>query len=177
MDLVEKTIKKQVVFEGKILRVRQDEASLPDGKPCTREVVEHPGAVCVLCIKEGKAFFVRQFRYAIGEESLELPAGKLDRGEAPKDAALRELEEETGVKASRADLLFAMYPSPGYTNEVIYVFSAEVKEEAGSHPDEGEFLCVERIPIEKAYTMIEDGRIKDAKTIAALLFFKAHDRT
>ncbi len=173
MDLKERTFKKHVVFSGKILQVRKDEAILPDGKMCIREVVEHPGAVCVLCVKEGKAVFVRQFRYAFGEELCELPAGKLEREEEPKEAAFRELEEETGLRAKEMQLLLSILPSPGYSNEVIHIFLADNTEEAQSHPDEDEFLDVLRIPIEEAYTMIEDGSIKDGKTVAALLFYKA----
>lgn len=173
MILKETTVEKNYVFEGKILSVRQDEAALPDGKICTREVVEHPGAVCILCVKEGKVVLVRQFRYAFGAELLELPAGKLERGEDPKEAALRELGEETGLRASSLKLLFAMYPSPGYSDEVIYVYKAEGAEAGESHPDEDEFLDVCFLPVERAYAMIENGEIKDGKTIAALLCLKA----
>lgn len=172
MELKERTLCKHYVFEGKLLRVRQDEAALPDGKRCVREVVEHPGAVCVLCVCEGKVALVRQFRYAVGEELLELPAGKLERGEAPESAALRELGEETGLCAKEVRPLFSFYPTPGYSDEAIHIYEAVGAERGESHPDEGEFLEAEFVPIEKAYTMIEDGRIKDGKTVAALLFYK-----
>lgn len=176
MELKETPIKRHCVFEGKLLRVRQDEAALPDGKRCTREVVEHPGAVCILCIYEGKAVLVRQFRYAVGEELFELPAGKLERGEDPKDAALRELEEETGLRAASVKLLFSMYPTPGYSDEVIHVFEALDAVAAESHPDVGEFVDTVLVPVEEAYAMIEEGSIKDGKTIAALFYQKARTK-
>lgn len=96
MNLTEKTVEKHTLYKGFIINLRVDDALLPDGRPCKREMVEHPGGAAVLCVEDGKVLLVRQFRYAYGEELLEIPAGKLDKGEDPAHAAARELEEETG---------------------------------------------------------------------------------
>lgn len=170
MEPREKTVKKNYIFRGKIINLRRDDALLPDGTPCTREVVEHPGGAAVLCVEEGKAVLVRQFRYAYGEELYEIPAGKLNFGEDPMEAAKRELEEETGLRAE-LEQLFVLYPTPGYTDEKIYLYLARDVKEGVQHLDEGEFLSVVRVPLEEAYAMVESGRIQDAKTVVALLLY------
>lgn len=169
MDFREKTVRKNYVFRGHIINVRCDDALLPDGSPCTREVIEHPGGACVLAVIEGKVALVRQFRYAYGEELLEIPAGKLERGEDPAAAANRELEEETGLVAEELVPVCVLYPTPGYTDEKIYIYEAKGVRRGHVHPDEGEFLDVVYVPLEEAYAMISDGRIRDAKTLVALL--------
>ena len=118
MDFEEKTLEKNVVYNGKILNLRKDKVMLPNGKEGAREIVEHGGGSAVLCERDGKVLMVRQFRYAYGECVWEIPAGKVDRGEDPLDTAFRELEEECGVKAGKMTLLFTVYPSPGYTSEI-----------------------------------------------------------
>ncbi len=172
MVLTEKTVNKNYIYRGKIINVRCDDAQLPDGKPCKRELVEHPGGACVIAVLEGKIALVRQFRYAYGEELFEIPAGKLERGEDPANAALRELGEETGLSADRLEPLFTIYPTPGYTNEKIYIYEARNVKRGEAHPDDGEFLGVEYIPLAEAFAMVQDGRIKDAKTIIALQYLK-----
>lgn len=169
MKLLEKTVNKNYIYRGKIINVRCDDALLPDGTPCKREIVEHPGGAAALCVVNGKVALVKQFRYAYKEELYEIPAGKLEAGEDPKLAAARELSEETGLIADELSLLFVLYPTPGYTNEKIYIYKTESVREGGSHLDEGEFLNVEFMPLERTYEMIERGEIRDAKTIAALL--------
>ena len=168
MDYVEKTVEKHYVYEGKIIKVRRDDAILPNGEPCIRELVEHSGGASVLYIEDGKVLLVRQFRYAYGESVYEIPAGKLEYGEDPKAAAARELEEEAGVKAGRLELLFTLYPTPGYTNEKIYIYRAYEGEKVQAHLDEGEFLDAAYIPLERAKEMLANGELKDGKTIAAL---------
>ena len=101
MDLTEKTVQKHYVYEGKIISVRCDEALRPDGKPCKRELIEHPGGACVLYVEDGRMLLVKQFRYAYGEVLYEIPAGKLEAGEDPALAAARELSEEAGVEAEK----------------------------------------------------------------------------
>ncbi len=168
MELNEKTVQKHVLYTGKIINLRVDDAQLPDGRPCKREMVEHPGGAAVLCVEEGKVLLVRQFRYAYGEVLWEIPAGKLDAGEDPAHAAARELEEETGRRAERMELLFLLYPTPGYTNEKLYVYRAHGVHAGRVHLDEDEFVSVSLIPVKEAAEMIADGRIRDAKTVAAI---------
>lgn len=169
MKLYEETVTKRYIYQGKILSLRCDDARLPDGKPCKREIVEHSGGAAVLYVKDGKIALVKQFRYAYGEEIYEIPAGKLNAGEDPKAAAQRELEEETGLIAKELKLLFTLYPSPGYTNEKIYIYEAKEVCAGKQKPDEDEFLSVEFLPLEQVREMVLNGRINDAKTIAAVL--------
>ena len=168
MQLEEKTVRKNYIYRGKIINVRCDDAELPNGRPCRREIVEHPGGACVLCVKDGKVALVKQFRYAYGEAIYEIPAGKLSEGEDPMLAAERELGEETGMIADELVLRFVLYPTPGYTNEKIFIYEALGVREGKQHLDEGEFLNVEFVPIEDALEMVENGAICDAKTIVAL---------
>lgn len=172
-SLTEKTLKRNVVFEGKLITVRCDDALLPNGKPCRREIVEHPGGASVLCVVDGKAALVKQFRYAYGEELYEIPAGKLEKGEDPMEAAKRELEEETGLIASSLSLLTVLYPSPGYTAEKIYIYEATGLKMGEKHLDSDEFLNVEFIPFNDACNMVARGEIRDAKTVCALLYYRA----
>ncbi len=171
MKLTETTVRKNYIYRGKIINVRCDDAELPDGRACKREMVEHPGGAGILCVRDGFVLLVRQYRYAYGEEIYEIPAGKLNPGEDPALTAQRELKEETGVTA-KVRLLYTLYPTPGYTNELLYVFEAYDAEEGEQRLDEGEFLNVVRMPLEEAYRKIETGEIRDAKTVVALL----HDK-
>lgn len=168
MSLVEKTKNKSYLYKGKILNVRKDNVILPDGKDAVREIIEHNGGSAVLCEKDGKILMVRQFRYAYQKELLEIPAGKLNQGEDPKETAIRELEEEGGIKADKMELLVEVYPSPGYTNEIIRIYRAQGLTSTHAHLDEDEFLTAEWIDIEKLREMIKNGEIKDAKTLIAL---------
>jgi ADP-ribose pyrophosphatase len=168
MQHEERTINKNYIYKGKIIRLRKDDVALPNGQNAVREIVEHGGGACVLYINEGKVLFVRQFRYAYGEEVLEIPAGKLNLGEDPKTTAIRELEEETGIRTTEIKHLFTVYPTPGYTNEKIYIYEAFGGERVKTHLDEDEFLEVEWIPLDCVKQMLKRGEIKDAKTIIAL---------
>ncbi len=168
MEYVEKTVKKNYIYKGKILTLRKDDALLPDGSACIREIIEHSGGACALYVEEGKALFVRQYRYAYGESIYEIPAGKLNVGENPMLAAQRELEEETGIKAKKLELLYVVYPTPGYTDEKIYIYRAYDGERVETHPDEGEFVDTVWIELDKVKEMLKTGEIKDAKTIIAL---------
>ena len=169
MNLTEKTVKQNVVFEGKIIRVRCDDAELPDGKPCKREVVDHAGGASVLYVREGKVLLVRQFRYPYMEETLEIPAGKLNPGEDPARTAARELAEETGWQPASVKHMFTIYPTPGYSAEKIYIYRAHGVREGQVHPDEDEFVTAAFYPIDEVLSMIEKGEIKDAKTIIAVM--------
>lgn len=173
MKLEEKTIKKNYVYMGRIINVRNDDAELPNGKPCLREVVEHPGGVCVAAITENdELLFVRQFRYPYMEIIPELPAGKLETGEDPFETGKRELEEETGYVAEEYYDLGKFYPTPGYCGEIIHIYAAKNLTGTNQHLDEDEFLSVEKIPLEKAVEMVMNNEIKDGKTQAAVLKVK-----
>ena len=169
MNLTEKTVKQNVVFEGKIIRVRCDDAELPDGKPCKREVVDHAGGASVLYVRDGKVLLVRQFRYPYMEETLEIPAGKLNPGEDPAQTAARELAEETGWQPASVEHMFTIYPTPGYSAEKIYIYRAHGVREGQVHPDEDEFVTAAFYPVDEVLSMIERGEIKDAKTIIAVM--------
>lgn len=170
MDLTEKTLQENKIFDGRLLQVYSNDVELPNGKAAKREVVRHPGGACVCAIDEAmNVTFVRQFRYAYNSEVLELPAGKLEPGEPPMETAARELIEEAGLKA---DMLLPMgeaYPSPGYTDEVIYMYLALNAYPVEQDLDEDEFLNIEKIYIGDALQMVLKGDIKDAKTQIALL--------
>ena len=170
MEFKEKTVKESYVFNGKILNLRNDEVLLPNGVTTNREIVEHNGGSAVLCIKDGKVLLVKQFRYAFNEELWEIPAGKLNPGETPEQTAIRELEEEGGIKAERVIKMFDVYASPGYTNEIIRIYRAEGLSETKQHLDDDEFLLGEWIETQKVKDMIKSGEIKDAKTIIALSY-------
>ena len=170
MELTEKTVSSQSIYDGKILRLRRDEVLLPNGHRSLREVVDHPGGVCVLAIdSQGRALLVRQFRYPYGQVLTELPAGKLEYGEDPDAAARRELREETGAAAGDFRSLGELYPSPGYCGEIIRMYLAKDLSFADARPDEDEFLDVERVPFSQLGEQVLSGEIRDAKTIAAVL--------
>ena len=169
MDFEEKTINKNYLFKGKILNLRRDDVLLPNGKTASREMVEHSGGSAILCEKDNKILLVKQFRYPYKQELYELPAGKLNPGEDPAVTAIRELEEEGGVKAERVVKMFDVYPTPAYTNEIIRIYRAEGITDTAIHLDEDEFLTGEWIEKDKLKSMINNGEIKDAKTLIALL--------
>lgn len=168
--LAEKFIESKQVFDGNLLKVYCDQVTLPNGKQASRELIRHPGAVAVVPITpEGKIVLVRQYRYPIGAAMLEVPAGKLDKGEAPEDCARRELEEETGYVAHNLRLLTSMYTTPGFTDEIIHLYIADELTLATQRPDEDEFLDVEIYTKAEVKKMIHDGSINDGKTMLALL--------
>ncbi len=174
MNLTEKQLSANYIFKGRIINLRQDTALLPNGNTATREVVEHPGGVCVAALTDNQELlFVKQWRYPYSEVTLEIPAGKRDRAdEDPLECGKRELREETGATAQRYIDLCPMYPSPGYVNEVIYCYAATGLEFGDTCPDEDEFLDVIKIPLDKAVEMVLSGEIKDAKTQIAVLKVK-----
>ncbi len=171
MNLTETTLSTVRHFEGRILNLRVDTVSLPNGHTSTREVVEHKGGVCVAALTdEGELLFVRQYRHPYGKVLLELPAGKLDKvGENRLDAAVRELREETGAVAENIEFLGELYPSPGYCDEILTLYLATGLSFGDAAPDEDEFLQVERISLNKAVDMVLKGEIPDAKTQTLVL--------
>ena len=161
------------IYEGKILNLRRDVVRLPNGRESAREVVEHRGGVGVLPIRGDKVLLVRQFRYPYGEELLEIPAGKREGEEAAEVCGRRELAEETGLEAETLVPLGILYPSPGYTNETIAIFYADRFRAGAQHLDDNEFVDVVELPVAEALKMAVSGRLRDAKTVAALLRWAA----
>ena len=170
MDLMEKTLSSEKIFDGRIIHVHRDTIRLPDGGEATREVVDHPGGVCILALDdENRALLVSQFRYPYGKVLREVPAGKLEYGEDPTKAAIRELKEETGAVAGDFRSLGELYPSPGYCGEIIRMYLARDLTFGETHLDEDEFLDLERVPFDELVEQVLSGEIKDAKTIAVVL--------
>lgn len=170
MHLQEKTVGTEPIFDGKIIKVQRDQAELENGAVVTRELVIHPGGVCIVPVNEnGEVYLVKQFRYPFQEVLTEVPAGKLEFGENHRDAGLRELKEETGAECENFEYLGVMYPSVAYLTEKIHMYLATGLSFGEQHLDEDEFLDVEKMPLSQAVEMVLDGRIKDGKTQSALL--------
>lgn len=169
----EKKLSGEVVFQGKIIHVRHDRVELENGRTSLREVVVHPGAVVILAVHEGYTYLVRQYRYCIGQELLEAPAGKLEQGEDHRAAALRELKEETGAVPGRLEYLGEVYPTAGMYTEVFQMYFADQLDFGEACPDDGEFLSVEKVSLQALEAMIADGTMTDAKTICIYTKAKA----
>lgn len=169
MKFEEKTLEETYIYNGKILNLRKDKVELPDGKPALREVVEHSGGSAIYCEIDQKVLLVNQFRYPYKQELWEIPAGKLNVGEDPAQTAKRELEEEGGVKAETVELMFTVYPSPGYTDEIIRIYRAVGVTKSKMNLDEDEFLTARWFDKVELKNMIDNGVIKDGKTLIALL--------
>ena len=163
------TVKSEKIFEGKIVNLRVDTVELENQKYAKREIVEHKSAACILAVNNDKILLVRQYRKAIEEFIYELPAGILNIAEEPQEAALRELEEETGYAAHKIKLIYEFYTSPGFSNEKVYLFEASDLVYKAVNFDEDE--CIETIEVTKdeAKKMIDTGRITDSKTLIGLL--------
>jgi len=172
--LIESEISSEAVFDGVLLHVRKDEVRLPNGKTSIREYVVHPGAVVILAeLDNGKLLFERQFRYPLRRVFLELPAGKIDPGEAILDTARRELLEETGYVADTWEYLGVMHPCIGYSDERIEIFRASgLRNVDGQALDHNEFLEIVELSPASAQQAVWDGRITDAKTITALYWLE-----
>lgn len=171
MKLFEKTLSQTELYNGRIIRVHLDEVELENGQPGKREVVDHPGGVSVCILTENdEVIFVRQFRYPYKEVLMELPAGKLEPGEDPFEAVKREQKEETGTTSSHYISLGNVYPTPGYCGEIIRLWACRAEGEQGELSlDEDEFLCTERIPLQKAVEMVCNNEIPDSKTQIGIL--------
>ncbi len=168
---LEQTVASHLLYDGAILHVYRDDITLPDGKPAFREYNRHVGAVCVIPVTdEGEVICVRQYRYAVGDILLEIPAGKLDyAGEDPRSAALRELKEETGAVCGKLTELGLYLGSPAILDEKIHMYLAEELTFGNTDPDEDEFIETVRLPLDELVDMVMRGEIPDGKTqIAAL---------
>lgn len=173
----EETIKSDPIFEGRMITLQVDTVAMPDGRTATREIVKHPGAAAVMALLDGKLLVVEQFRKPLEKFQIEIPAGKLDPGEDPLQAAARELEEETGYRAEQLTLVSAFYTSPGFADEKLYLYFADKVVPGEQHTDEDEFLEVDAISLEQAEAYIQEGRISDAKTIMAVYAWKLYQLT
>ena len=164
----------ETIYDGKILHVERWQVTCPNGRSATREIVVHKGAAAVVPVyPDGTTLLVRQHRVAVDRITLEIPAGKLDSvSEDPLDCAVRELEEETGLRAGRMTLLTSLLTTPGFCTEKIAIYLAQDLTQGQTHPDEDEFLDLVRIPLEEAVARIMRGEIRDSKTICGLLMAK-----
>ncbi|MEY7999466.1 NUDIX hydrolase [Clostridium sp. Mt-5] len=171
MDLSEKTIKKDIIYSGKIIEVNLQTVKLPNGRESKREIVNHPGGVAILAYKDSDTLFmVEQFRKPIEKSILEIPAGKIEKNEDIKVCGMRELEEETGYKARKFEYIGKVVTSPGFCDEYIYFFKAEdLYKGRNDIGDEDEFINVKEVKESRIKDMIKKGEIIDAKTICAFM--------
>lgn len=170
MDFTEKTLERTEIFSGAIVHLHVDSITLPNGKPASREVVEHPGGVVILALDgDDCVTLVRQYRYPFARVITELPAGKLEPGEDCRLAALRELQEEVGLTPDTLTDLGCLYASPGFCTEVLHLYLAQGLHRGDCHPDEDEFLERLTLPFDTVVAQIASGELSDAKTVAAVL--------
>lgn len=172
MYLEEKTIKREHIYDGKIISVRVENVQLPDGSFSNREIVDHKGGVGIIAVTpEKKILMVRQYRKPMEKEIVEIPAGKLEVGEEPLECARRELKEETGYESEDMELINEFYTAPGFCNEKVYIYHAKDLVYTGAELDQGEFLNLEEYNLEDIDTLINS--VEDAKTIIALYYLKS----
>jgi ADP-ribose pyrophosphatase len=178
VGLEEKTISRKELFSGKVVSLELQEVELPNGKTAKREIIKHPGAVAIIAITdENKIVMVEQFRKPLDKIIVEIPAGKLEKGEEPAVCARRELEEETGYDCSQLDLLVSFYTSPGFADEIVHVYIAKglVKKENAAALDEDEFVNLEELTLDEALQYVKCQKIYDAKTIFAVQYLQLQE--
>lgn len=172
-ELRERTLSSKSLYEGRVIDLFLEQVELPNGKSSTREIVKHPGAVAIIPMNDqGKLLLVRQYRKPLDKIIYEIPAGKLEKGEAPEACAYRELEEETGFKTERLEKIVSFYTSPGFADELIHIYFTDELTEGQVQLDEDEFLDLAEVTLEEAKVMITDGRINDAKTVYAVQYLE-----
>ncbi|GIN60657.1 ADP-ribose pyrophosphatase [Robertmurraya siralis] len=177
-SLEEKTIKTEPIFSGRIIRLQVDEVELPNGNTSTREIVKHPGAVAVIPItSDNKIVMVEQYRKPMEKVLVEIPAGKLEKGEEPAYTAVRELEEETGYESQSLEWLISFYTSPGFADEIVHLYVAKglVKKENAASLDEDEFVNVLEVTLEEAIEFVREQRVYDAKTAYAIQYLQLQE--
>lgn len=174
----ENTISTEKIFDGKVISVKVDKVELPDGKIASREIVNHPGAVAIIAITDDKKIvLVDQFRKPLERSIIEIPAGKLEKGEEPLETAKRELEEETGYRANEFKYVLTFATSPGFADEIIHIYVAKGLYEAEDklEADDDEFVELMEVTIEEAEKLIDEQKIYDAKTIFAIQWLKLNE--
>jgi len=170
MDFTEKTIATREIYRGRIVHLVEDTVILPDGREAGRELVLHNGGAGVIALDEDKnVLLVSQYRKPYDQMLLEVPAGKLEKGEDPQSAAIRELQEETGYAAENVTYIGKYYPTPGYCSEITYLYFAEGLSFVGQKLDHGEFVELKKIPLSELVEMVMNNEIPDAKTAIAIL--------
>lgn len=170
MNLFEKSVSSNTLFTGNIITLKKEMVTLPNGKQASREIVGHPGGVGIVAVDDNRqVLMVRQYRRPFDELVLEIPAGKLNYGEAPRACGIRELEEETGAKAASFEYLGKHYPSPGFCQEIIHIYLATGLTMGDVHPDEDEFLEIEKYPLAELVDMVLENKIYDTKTVIGIL--------
>lgn len=167
-QLVEKKLSHKDIYKGKIIDVTVYDVELPNGETSSREVVYHQGAVGIIAVHDGNMYFVKQYRIAAEEVLLEIPAGKIEPNDTPEKTAIKELKEETGLVAKEVRYLQEFYVSPGFSNEIIYLFEAEQLELKEQKLDEDEFLEIEKIKITDLEQLMKENVFRDAKTLIAV---------
>ena len=168
-NLIEKTLSSREIYNGRIINVKLDDVKLPDGNESKREYVEHPGGAAILAVDGEDMWLVKQFRYPYREVIEEIPAGKLEEGEEAIVTAKRELVEEIGYDADSIEPFGVIYPTPGYTNEHLYIFLAKGLKRRHTHFDEDEFIAAYKRPIKDVLSDVLAEKIKDSKTCYAVL--------
>ena len=173
MNKEEKSLKSEMIYDGKVIKVSKDEVLCPNGNTSIREVVHHRGGVAILINVDDKFILEKQYRYALQEEIIEMPAGKLEEGEVPLEAANRECLEETGYKPLEMTFLGAMYPTGGYSSEVIHLYYCSKFIKAERHLDKDECIDLMYLSLDEVEKLIKDNVIKDAKTIVAFSLYRS----
>jgi ADP-ribose pyrophosphatase len=169
VNLKEKAVASKRLYEGRTINLRVDTVILPDGNSAQREIVEHPGAVSIVpVLDDGTVILVNQFRAPINRITLEIPAGKLEPGEPPENCAVRELAEETGFSAEKLEYRGTFFTTPGFSDEIMYLFIASGLKPTDRRPDFDEFLSLKRMKLQELLEMAEKGEIIDAKTLVGI---------
>jgi ADP-ribose pyrophosphatase len=157
------------IYKGRVVNLNLETVTLPNGATVDLEIIHHPGAAAIVPMKDDQTvFLIRQYRHAVGGYILEIPAGKLDPGEDPRDCAARELEEEIGLRASSLEPVITFFTTPGFTDEVIHIYKATGLTAGRQNLERDEVLEVTEMPLETAIARINDGTIRDGKTIIGL---------
>lgn len=175
---LEKTLTSKLVYEGQITRLRVDTVRMPSGRESTREVIEHSECVAIVAVdSDDNVLLVRQFRYAVGKELLEVPAGGIDPGEGPAEAVRREMQEETGYRPGKVERLGGFYSAPGFCTEYLHLYLATDLTPSRLYAEDTEIIRLEQVPIDEIRGLITSGRIEDAKSIAGLLTYLEYRKT